>query len=36
MYILKLKLKDASGQGDGLAQDLQITPENSDNEDTGT
>lgn len=26
---------DASGQGDGLAQDLQITPENSDNEDTG-
>ncbi|XP_061189439.1 transcription initiation factor TFIID subunit 1-like isoform X1 [Saccostrea echinata] len=26
---------DASSQGDGLAQDLQITPENSDNEDMG-
>lgn len=27
---------DASGQDDGLAQDLQITPENSDVDESGT
>ena len=36
VWLNSLNQMDASGQDDGLAQDLQITPENSDVDESGT